>query len=140
MKANTKATQKYQTPKINLYNGLRHSLASQRLNEGFSIGEVKKLLGHTDVRTTEKYASHLTETLADVMAGQKGRKESVHAKNTDCSQKSKNVSVCNLSDNLDKDWLGGPGFEPRLMESESIVLPLDDPPVPDTKKRKVLSA
>lgn len=24
---------------------------------------------------------------------------------------------------------GGLGFEPRLMESESIVLPLDDPPV-----------
>ena len=23
---------------------------------------------------------------------------------------------------------GGRGFEPRLMESESIVLPLDDPP------------
>ena len=24
---------------------------------------------------------------------------------------------------------GGQGFEPRLMEPESIVLPLDDPPV-----------
>jgi hypothetical protein len=37
------ATKKYQAQKINLYDGLRHSLASQRLNEGFSIGEVKKL-------------------------------------------------------------------------------------------------
>ncbi len=24
---------------------------------------------------------------------------------------------------------GGPGFEPGLMESESIVLPLNDPPI-----------
>ncbi len=25
--------------------------------------------------------------------------------------------------------VGGPGFEPGLMESESIVLPLNDPPI-----------
>lgn len=31
---------------------------------------------------------------------------------------------------IDKFWLaGGLGFEPRLAESESAVLPLDDPPM-----------
>ena len=104
-KANEKATQKYQTPKISLYNGLRHSLASQRLNEGFSIREVKKLLGHTDVRTTEKYADFLTENLSNVMSGKKDS-EAVHIKNTSRSQKSKNVSVCNLNINSEEDWLG----------------------------------
>jgi hypothetical protein len=29
---------------------------------------------------------------------------------------------------------GGLGFEPRLAESESAVLPLDDPPMPESDK------
>ena len=63
------------------------------------------MLGHTDVRTTEKYAGYLTETLAGVMAGKKGP-EAVHTKNTPSSHKSENVSVCNLNINSKKDWLG----------------------------------
>ena len=74
-------------------------------NEGFSIGEVKKLLGHTDVRTTEKYADFLTENLSNVMSGKKDS-EAVHSKNTSRSQKSENVSVCNLNINSEEDWLG----------------------------------
>ena len=32
--------------------------------------------------------------------------------------------------NLLKALAGGPGFEPRFTESESVVLPLNDPPKP----------
>ena len=35
------------------------------------------------------------------------------------------------------DLAGGLGFEPRLVESESDVLPLDDPPVGGTHYRPV---
>ena len=34
-----------------------------------------------------------------------------------------------------KCMAGGQGFEPRLMEPESIVLPLDDPPILEKAKR-----
>ena len=45
---------------------LRHSYASALVNQGRSIYEVQKLLGHANVRTTERYAHLSTETL---MAG-----------------------------------------------------------------------
>ena len=35
---------------------------------------------------------------------------------------------CRLKDEFAQDVAGGLGFEPRLTESESAVLPLDDPP------------
>ena len=35
---------------------------------------------------------------------------------------------CRLRDEFAWDVAGGLGFEPRLTESESAVLPLDDPP------------
>ena len=34
-----------------------------------------------------------------------------------------------MLDNLLFLLAGGPGFEPGLTESESVVLPLDDPPI-----------
>ncbi len=34
-----------------------------------------------------------------------------------------------------KEMAGGLGFEPRLVESESTVLPLDDPPVKNTTEK-----
>jgi integrase len=43
---------------------LRHSYASALVNEGRSIYEVQKLLGHANVSTTERYAHLSQETLA----------------------------------------------------------------------------
>ena len=57
--------------KINLYNGMRHSFACQRLNDGYSMDEVKAVLGHTDVRTTERYAKYIPTKLEDVIRGKK---------------------------------------------------------------------
>lgn len=54
---------------INLYNGLKHSFGCQRLNQGFTLDEIKAVMGHTDKRTTERYAKFITQSLADVIDG-----------------------------------------------------------------------
>jgi len=67
--ANRLANQKYGTILINLYNGLKHSFGCQRLNQGFSIEEIKEVMGHVDSRTTERYAKFVTQKLTNVMRG-----------------------------------------------------------------------
>jgi len=42
---------------------LRHSFASLLINSGRSLYEVQKLLGHTQIKTTQRYAHLSTETL-----------------------------------------------------------------------------
>ena len=42
---------------------LRHSFASLLINQGRSLYEVQRLLGHTQVKTTQRYAHLSTETL-----------------------------------------------------------------------------
>lgn len=44
---------------------LRHSFASLLINSGRSLYEVQKLLGHTQVKTTQRYAHLSPETLLD---------------------------------------------------------------------------
>jgi site-specific recombinase XerD len=44
---------------------LRHSFASFLVNEGVSIYVVQGLLGHTLVRTTQRYAHLADETLSE---------------------------------------------------------------------------
>ena len=41
---------------IDLYNGTRHSVASQAASAGAPLQAIKAVLGHTDIRTTLKYA------------------------------------------------------------------------------------
>jgi hypothetical protein len=82
-------------------NGLRHSIATQRLNEGYSIGEIKELLRHTDIRTTERYTVLMTNKKADIM-----RSGSVHSKNTENSHESKNICERNLKHISERKWLG----------------------------------
>jgi integrase len=55
--------------KCNLYNAMRHSFGMQRLNQGFSLDEVRAVMGHTDSRTTQRYARYLPETLVNVIEG-----------------------------------------------------------------------
>lgn len=44
---------------------LRHSFASLLINSGRSLYEVQKLLGHTQIKTTQRYAHLSRETLLD---------------------------------------------------------------------------
>ena len=44
---------------------LRHSFASFLVNAGRSLYEVQKLLGHTQIKTTQRYAHLSQQTLLD---------------------------------------------------------------------------
>jgi len=46
---------------------LRHSFASLLINSGRSLYEVQKLLGHTQIKTTQRYAHLAPETLMDAI-------------------------------------------------------------------------
>lgn len=43
---------------IELYQATRHSVASMAASSGVSIAIIKEVLGHADIRTTQKY-SHI---------------------------------------------------------------------------------
>jgi len=53
-----------------LKNCTRHSFGSQRLNNGYSYEEIGAILGHTNIRTTQKiYTEFQVHRLSDVMEG-----------------------------------------------------------------------
>ena len=54
---------------VNLYNAMRHSFATQRLNDGFSIDGIQKALGHTNIKTTQRYLKYHLKTLEDIIRG-----------------------------------------------------------------------
>jgi integrase len=68
-RANRRATEKYGTPRINLYNGLKHSFVSQRLNSGYPIDAIMGILGHTDKRTTMKYGAYDISKQREILRG-----------------------------------------------------------------------
>ena len=51
-------------PEVRIHD-LRHSFASFLINNGRSLYEVQKILGHTQVRTTQRYAHLAQETLLE---------------------------------------------------------------------------
>jgi integrase len=51
-------------PEVRIHD-LRHSFASFAINSGASLYEVQKILGHTQVRTTQRYAHLSQETLVE---------------------------------------------------------------------------
>ncbi len=48
---------------LRLYEATRHSVASQLVNNGVTLFKVSKLLGHSSIKTTEKYAHSNIESL-----------------------------------------------------------------------------
>jgi len=54
---------------INLYNAMRHSFGWQRLNQGYSLDEIKTVMGHTSTKTTERYAAYQLQTLEGIIRG-----------------------------------------------------------------------
>jgi integrase len=58
-----KARDDAKVDKITLYEGTRHSLASQAVNRGVSIATIQKFLRHESPKMTQRYAHLKTETL-----------------------------------------------------------------------------
>jgi integrase len=55
--------------KVNLYNSMRHSFGMQKLNEGYSLDEIKTVMGHTTNKTTGRYAQYQLKTLQGIIKG-----------------------------------------------------------------------
>jgi integrase len=51
---------------ITLYEGTRHSIASQAVNRGVSLYAISRFLGHTNIKQTEKYSHIETNALQQV--------------------------------------------------------------------------
>jgi integrase len=51
--------------KIKLQNAMRHSLGCQMVDRGYSLDLVQEQLGHTDARTTRRYARGSEKTLTE---------------------------------------------------------------------------
>lgn len=47
------------------FHDLRHTFATRLVQRGIDLYKVAKLLGHTDVSTTQRYAHHYPESLRD---------------------------------------------------------------------------
>jgi len=65
-----KARDKAGVEKITLYEGTRHSLASQAINKGVPISTIQKFLRHESPKMTERYAHLKTESLRIVQRGE----------------------------------------------------------------------
>lgn len=75
------------TKELRLYDATRHSFASQLINSGVSLISVSRLLGHSSIKMTEKYAhsnieslriglSNLTLTVTNLSLGAKLKEKS----------------------------------------------------------------
>ena len=47
------------------FHDLRHTFATRLVQKGVDLYKVSKLLGHSDVSTTQRYAHHYPESLRD---------------------------------------------------------------------------
>lgn len=68
-KANHAANENQGITVVPMYNGLKHSFGCQRLNDGFSLDQIRTVYGHTNSKTTKRYAKYLTDKLSPVMKG-----------------------------------------------------------------------
>ena len=68
-KAWNEARKKAKVEKITLYEGTRHSLASQAINRGVPISTIQKFLRHESPKMTERYAHLKTESLKIAQRG-----------------------------------------------------------------------
>lgn len=64
--------------KINLYNGIRHSLGCQLMDQGTELEMVRDILGHTSSEMTRRYAKRSSAILTSVLDF-RGRKAGVSA-------------------------------------------------------------
>ena len=58
------AQEKTEIPHVRFHD-LRHTFATRLIQNGFDLYKVSKLLGHRDIKTTQRYAHHYPESLRD---------------------------------------------------------------------------
>ena len=63
---------------IPLYHGSRHSLGTKLANEGFGREIIATVLGHSNTKTTEKYARYASDSLKPFYERKKAKKGTVH--------------------------------------------------------------
>ena len=61
-----------------LYQAMRHSVASMAASSGVSIAIIKKVLGHTDIRTTQKYSHINVLSQSQVFAAQEKQEKKIN--------------------------------------------------------------
>ncbi len=68
------AQQAFETISSNseLYQATRHSVASMAASSGVSIAIIKEVLGHSDIRTTQKYSHVDVLSQSQIFAAQNG--------------------------------------------------------------------
>lgn len=52
---------------INLYNGIRHSLGGQLMDEGIDLEMVRDILGHTSTNMTRRYAKRASHIMTNIL-------------------------------------------------------------------------
>jgi hypothetical protein len=70
-KANQLSTEKYGTPRIRLYQGLKHSFVSQRLDQDYTFNQISEVLGISPEMVRTRYGKYQTGKLVDIMRGKK---------------------------------------------------------------------
>ncbi len=102
-----------------MYEGTKHAFASDAVGRGVDLYRLRDFLGHTDARSTERYAK-----LADV-----GKLEVLARRNPDLSLgcRSRDFGDQNVNDDTDL-WRGGRDSNPstialtaRILEDFSLV-------------------
>lgn len=79
---------------INLYEATRHSFASQRHSRGVDLGRIGAVLGHTDIRTTQRYSHINLESSRKIMDIRTAIKLSVAKKFGKNNLKYQRVAIC----------------------------------------------
>ena len=70
-KANQLSTEKYGTPRIRLYQGLKHSFVSQRLDQDYTFDQILEVLGVSPEIVRTRYGKYQTGKLVKIMRGKK---------------------------------------------------------------------
>ena len=118
------------------WHDLRHEYASRLVERGAPLSQVRDLLGHASITTTERYDN---QTLAALKAAaqrlESGKRFTFVSHSASREEKPKLESDEQKSQKLLQtegvsDLAGRQGFEPRYRGPEPRVLPLDDLPVP----------
>lgn len=112
----TRARERAGLPHVRFHD-LRHTVASRLLNAGYPLKVVKEILGHSDIRTTERYAHLEASTLERAMDHALSTRALTPAPGVVAKQAVTHLSTAKLSTGVDgpdptESGAGATGIEP----------------------------